>query len=404
MKKVVNLFIFSVLILQITIFAQKPYVLLLSFDGFRWDYLNRGITPNLEKIRQNGVSAISFRPSFPSKTFPNHISIITGMYPENHGIINNYFIDPFSKLKYRMNDTASIRDGRWYLGEAFWETAERNGIKTASYFWPGSEINISYRRPSYFEYYDHNRPYQQKVKGVIDWLKLPFDKRPHFITLYFHETDTYAHDYGTDSPELNNAIKFLDEFTGYLFNQLSEIKMIDSVNVIIVSDHGMTDISKEKSINIEKMLEQFNCKYEDDGPIMFIEPLANNREEVYQFLKKNENHYKVYLKEEMPEYFHFSKNPFIYSIILVADLGWSLITNKNSNWLNHTKGNHGYDNNQIEMHGIFLAIGPNFKNHYQTGTLWNIDLYPLLCKIFNISPRSNIDGKLERIEFILKEN
>lgn len=404
MKKVVNRIILIIIFTQISIFAQKPYVLLVSFDGFRWDYLNRGITPNLEKIRQEGVSAISLRPAFPSKTFPNHLSLITGMYPENHGIISNYFINPFSNLKYGMNDTASIRDGRWYLGEAFWETAERNGIKTASYFWPGSEIHISYRHPTFFEYYDHNRTYQQKIKGVIDWLKLPIEKRPHFITLYFHETDTYGHDHGTDSPEINYAIKFLDEVAGYLFNQLTEIKMIDSVNVIFVSDHGMTNISKEKSINIEKMLEQYNCKFEDDGPLMQIEPPADKRLEVYNVLKKNEKHYTVYLKEEMPEYYHFSSNPFIFSIIVVADLGWSLIGNKKSGWLNRTKGNHGYDNNQMEMHGIFLAIGPQFKQHYQTGTLWNIDLYPLLCKIFNISPRSNIDGKFERIGFILKGN
>jgi len=404
MKKLFYKLFLLLILIQISVFAQKPYVILISFDGFRWDYLNRGITPNLENIRNNGVSAISLRPAFPSKTFPNHISLITGMYPENHGIISNSFINPFNNKRYRMGDTNAVRDGRWYLGEAFWETAERNGIKTASYFWPGSEVRIPYKHPSYYEFYDHNRSYQKKIKGVIDWLKLPLSERPHFITLYFHETDTYAHDYGTNSTEINNAIKHLDNVTGYLLNELKNINMSDSINIIIVSDHGMTDISKEKSINIEKLLENYNCRFEDDGPVMMIEPPKQFLKEVYDILKKNENHYKVYLKDELPEYYHYNKHPFIFSIIVVADLGWSLIRNSKSDWLNTTKANHGYDNNQLDMHGIFLAIGPKFKKNYRTGTLWNIDLYPLLCKIFNIQPRSNIDGKLERIEFILKEN
>ena len=150
--------IFCLVIISTITFAQsKPYVILVSFDAFRWDYLNRGLSPNLEKIREEGVSALSLRPSFPSKTFPNHLSIITGMYPAHHGIILNNFTDPFDKTFYRMSDTNSVRDGRWYLGEAFWETAERQGIITASYFWPGSELKLSYRKPTYNQAYDHNR-------------------------------------------------------------------------------------------------------------------------------------------------------------------------------------------------------------------------------------------------------
>jgi ectonucleotide pyrophosphatase/phosphodiesterase family member 5 len=403
MKKYI---ISSFLLLFITFSAlsagNKPYVLLISYDGFRWDYLNRGLTPNLDKIKQNGVSAISFRPAFPSKTFPNHQSIITGMYIENHGIISNYFENPFNGKTYGMKDTSSIRDGRWYLGEAFWETAERNNIISASYFWPGSEMHLPYRHPTYFEYYDHMRPYQTKVDGIMNWLQLPQDKRPHFITLYFHETDTYGHSTGTNSKETNLAIAKLDSVAGYIFNQLNKINMADSVNVIFLSDHGMTDISPDREINIEDIVKEYNCKISDDGPFMQIEPPADKKTEVFNILKKNENHYKVYLKEEMPGYFHYNKHPFISSILLVADMGWSLISNKNSAWYKTGKGNHGYDNNQMDMQGIFLATGPDFKNGYRTGTLWNIDVYPLLCKIFNISPRSNIDGNAERIEFILK--
>ena len=176
--------------------------------------------------------------------------------------------------------------------------------------------------------------------------------------------------------------------------------MRDSVNLIFVSDHGMTEVSEERTINIEKIVGSGNCKLSDAGPIMSIEPKKENMKEVYEILKKNENHYKVYYRDEVPEYFHFNDHPFIKSIVVIADLGWSVLSNKKTD--GEGKGNHGYDNNQLDMHGIFLATGPSFKKNYHTGTLWNVDIYPLLCKIFNIYPRTNIDGKLDRIEFILK--
>jgi predicted AlkP superfamily pyrophosphatase or phosphodiesterase len=400
MKKFLPIFCLFILF-AIDINAQKPYVILVSFDGFRWDYLSRNISPNLEKIREDGVSALSLRPTFPSKTFPNHISIITGMYPSHHGIILNNFRDPWGKITYKMSDTNTTREGRWYLGEAFWETAERQGIISASYFWPGSEILLSYRRPTYNEKYVHTRPYETRVDGVINWLKLPQNKRPHFITAYFHETDTQGHDFGPNSPQLNDAIKRLDGIAGYLFKKLDEIKMRDSVDVIILSDHGMTDVSNQRIINTEKIIDDPSCKIYDDGPVQLIDAPKNKINSVYASLKKNENHYKVYLRDEVPQYFHFSDSPFISPVVVIADPGWTLITNKAGEWLDKQKGNHGYDNNQLDMHGIFLATGPDFKKGYRTGTLWNVDIYPLLCKIFGIYPRTNIDGKLERIEFIL---
>lgn len=399
MKRLSLLFLF-VFYLGFGIASPKPYVILISFDAFRWDYLNRNITPNLEKVRENGVSALSLRPAFPSKTFPNHLSIITGMYPSHHGIIANNFYDPFNKQIYRMQDTVTTREGKWYLGEAFWETAERQGIKTASYFWPGSELTDPNRRPTYRQFFDFNRPEEVRLQGAINWLKLPAEKRPHFITLYFQNTDTEGHDYGPNSPEVNEAIKKLDLITGLLFKKLDEIGLRDSVNVIFVSDHGMTEVSTEREINVEKILGQEKARLGDFGPTMMVYPTKENFQEVYDILKRNENHYKVYLRDQVPIYFHYRNNPFISPIVLVADLGWSLITNKKSDW--KEKGNHGYDNNQLDMHGIFLAIGPDFKSSYHTGTLWNIDIYPLLCEIFHVIPRSNIDGKLERIEFILK--
>jgi ectonucleotide pyrophosphatase/phosphodiesterase family member 5 len=196
----------------------------------------------------------------------------------------------------------------------------------------------------------------------------------------------------------------LDSLVGYLNAKLLKTNIKDSLNIILVSDHGMTEISKDKIISVEEMLCGFDFTMEGEGPFSLINVDSVQLMNVYKILKGNENHFKVYLKQDVPDYYHYSKNPFISPIVLIADLGWSIVNNKiiKDMQSSYSKGNHGYDNNQMDMHGIFIAQGPNFKSQYNTGTLWNIDIYPLLCKIFNISPRSNIDGNLERIGFILK--
>jgi len=391
--------LFFVIFLSINSYADRnSYVILVSFDGFRWDYLNRGLTPNLDKIANEGVRALSLRPCFPSKTFPNHISIATGMFPQNHGIISNDFENPFTKEEYGMRTTGS----KWYNGEFIWETLNRNNIRTASYFWPGSEITYSERRPNIYKSYEHKFPYYKRIDSLIAWLSLPEEKRPHFLTVYFDATDTYGHKYGPNSVEVNNTIKSLDSLTGYLVKRLEEIKMEDNVNLIFVSDHGMTEISKEKFINVEEMLKGFSVQLQNDGPVMMITTKPENREEVYNFLKKQE-HFSVYKKEEMPDYYNYNKHPFISDLILVADLGYSLLDNISIKKAEEYggKGNHGFAKDELDMHGILLAKGPEFKKGFRTGTLWNIDIYPLICNIFGIFPRSNIDGKAERIEFLL---
>ena len=396
-------FLFVLFISFTLIAGEKPYVLLISFFGYRWDYLDRGLSPNIEKFYNDGIRAMSLQPCFPSKTFPNHYSIITGMYPENHGIISNYFKDIKRNQVYRLGDSAQVRNSEWYLGEAFWETAERNRIKTASYFWPGSEVHLSYRHPSYFMEYNQQTPYKDRVDGVINWLKLPKEKRPHFITLYFEDTDNTGHDFGPDSKEVNESIVRLDNIVKYLDESLKSINFRDSINIIIVSDHGMTSTPKEKIINIESIVPDFGCKFIEPGPVMKIECDINKIEAVYQ--KLNQNDYRVFRREDVPDYFHYSKNPFISPIIIVADLGYSLVDNRTmkrsvEKW---SLGNHGFDNHASDMHGIFVANGSMFRKNYKTGSVLNIDIYPLLCKIFDIFPRANIDGDLSRIKFILKE-
>ncbi|NPV11011.1 MAG: alkaline phosphatase family protein [Ignavibacteria bacterium] len=407
MKYLTKLFLLQILILSLSLslYAQnKPYVILISMDGFRWDYIYRGITPNLNKLKDEGVHALSLRPSFPSKTFPNHYSIITGMYPENHGIIFNSFTNIFTGETYRIGDTITTRQSKWYKGEAFWETANRHNIKTASFFWVGSEQDVSYKQPTYFHPYDQKISFEERVNGVIKWLQLPENERPQFITLYFEEPDSKGHSFGPNSPETNKAIALVDSMLGLLINSLKKIEMEDKVNIIVVSDHGMTEVSDKRIIKIEEILKDYKCKFYGMGTSIMIDAEPDKLNEIYQVLKKNEKNYRVYTKENIPEYFHFSENPFILPIIVIAETGWTLVTDEyfKRGRTYSVRGDHGFDNHHLDMHGIFIAKGPAFKSGYQTGTLWNVDVYPLLCKIFNITPNNLIDGDINRIGFILR--
>lgn len=382
-------------------FAEEPYLLLISFDGFRWDYLQRGKTPNLKKFADEGVQAISLRPAFPSSTFPNHYTIITGLYPENHNIISNRIEDRYTGRVFSLVDTTQVRNSQWYYGEAFWETARRNGIITASFFWPGSELNIEYRRPNYFKYYNHKIPFDERVQQVIQWLKLPESQRPHFITLYFELIDEIGHKFGPNSKEIDSALNVIDNVFANLIENLQKINLIDSLNIIVVSDHGMTEIDTAKIIDISKQVEDETIHISAEGYIAHLSGPKRNLEAIYPKLKQREHHFKVLWKHHLPQFYHYSNNANIGDIIIIPENGWNLVASTKS-YIYNVLGNHGYDNNWMDMHGIFIAKGPAFKSNYKVGTLWNIDIYPLLCKIFKIPGRAPIDGDIERIEFILK--
>lgn len=404
MKKI-KLILLVIILSAFSIYAgDKSYVILISMDGFRWDYIHRGLTPNLNQMKEEGVYALSLRSSFPTKTFPNHYSILTGMHPENHGLISNSFLNKYTGELYRLGDTVSVRESKWYKGEAFWETANRHNITTASYFWVGSEQNIEYKSPTQFHNYEHNRPYATRVEGVLDWLKLPENERPQFITLYFDEPDSRSHRFGPDSEETNEAVALVDSMLGLLLNGIKEIGWEDKVNIIVVSDHGMTEVSEERRINIEEIVKDYKCRFDGLGPVMMIDTDEENIETVYRLLKDNEENYRVYTKENIPGFYNYSRNPFILPIIIVAEMGWSLENNSSMSRQRSysNRGNHGFEKDHLDMHGIFVAKGPAFRTGYKTGTLWNIDIYPLLCKIFNITPNYMIDGNIDRIEFILK--
>jgi predicted AlkP superfamily pyrophosphatase or phosphodiesterase len=407
MKSNINIRIITLILILCSlqlIGQQRNYTILISFDAFSWDYPDRGLTPNLDFIKENGVHALSLKPCFPSKTFPNHYSIVTGLYPENHGIIANSFTNPYNEQKYSLYDSTAKDNAIWYKGEAIWETARRQGVISASYFWPGSELNIEYRRPNYSKKFVYTTPYDERINGVLDWMQLPYEKRPHLIMVYFDATDTSGHNYGPNSKELNQSIAMQDSLIGKIFLGLKKLNLFDSTNVIVLSDHGMAQLSPDRVINIDKILAGYQFETSDKGTMMFVYPNEDEKNLVYNRLKASEQHYKTYWKKDIPDYLHYKDSPFVAEIVIIADAGYSLFDSKDLKKYSNKfpSGNHGYDPSNIDMHGIFYAIGPDFKSGYTCGTLNNIDIYPLLAKILHIFPNNNIDGKLERIEFLLK--
>lgn len=404
MKKLISLSIL-VIIFCLNLQAQKNsfYTILISFDAFRYDFTDKGLTPKINSFAVSGVKALSLKPVFPSKTFPNHISIMTGCYPQKHGIISNHFKNLSNNKMYKVGDTASVKNKDWYKAEFFWETIQKNNIKAASVFWPGSEINDIKKRPLYFNRYNQKTAPKTRVDTLISWLKLPYAARPKFLSIYFEDTDTKGHKYGPESLENRNAIKKLDDVFGYILSEISKTGIRDSVNIILLSDHGMTDISAERTINIKNIIGDFSPEINGSGTMMGLKVSKSLEDSVYNILKKSENHFDCYKKEEMSGYFNYSSNNNILPIQIVAHPGWSLINGElnKSEEEEYNAGDHGYDNSFLDMHGIFIASGPSFKKNYKTGTLRNIDIYPLLCKLFGIECKSDIDGNIDEIGFIL---
>ena len=409
MKRLFCIFLLSVFLFgnaASPLHAEKPYVLIISMDGFRWDYLDRGITPHINTMAEEGVRAIGFEPAFPSKTFPNHYTIVTGLYPQNHGLVNNRFVNPATGERYKVGDTVSVRNDKWYRGETLWATAARQGIKSASYFWPGSETHLPYKHPTYFKRYNGTIPHDQRIQGIIDWLQLPEEQRPHLLFLYFSDTDDFGHRFGPESAQINKAIKLLDDKLGLLRKKLADIAMLDKVNIILLSDHGMTKLYSDRIINLADIVDMKRHLFSGYGPLVqFFTKHSAEQNELIQKLRAKAKGYSVYTKETIPAYFHYSANSFIGDIILVADLGYSFVTGPRDyekRKKHNPRGDHGYDNRALDMQGIFVASGPAFKISYKTVTLMNVDVYPLVCNILGITPNQMIDGRLERIEQVLK--
>lgn len=399
-KFTTHLLLFTSLLLTAFSYSQSnkdTYVVLVSMDGFRWDYEKHFNLPNLKQIAKEGVHAKSMRPSYPSKTFPNHYSIVTGLYPDHHGIINNVFYDPNLKETFNLSSNAK-NDSRFYGGNPIWNVAEQQGVKTASFFWPGSDTDK--KRPSYYKQYDDKVPYETRIDTVIKWLKLPEKQRPHLITLYFDEPDHTGHGFGPLSPENEKVIIKMDSIMGQLTAKLDQLPIGKQINLIIVSDHGMAAISNDKKVAILDYLKPEWLDYKAViNPIMSLQAKPGYQDSIAAALKKVP-HIKFWRAGKLPKRLHYGTNPRVHDFVIEAEKGYSLVNKKNQNIKG---GTHGYDNKQKDMQAIFYAKGPAFKINKEVGSFQNVSVYPLIAKILDLKI-DTVDGQLSEVKSMLKKN
>lgn len=378
---------------------KSPYVIVLSMDAFRWDYPDMYETPTLDSIALLGVKAESLKPCFPSKTFPNHYSMATGLYPDHHGIVQNSFYDPELDKHYRISDRKAVENPEFYSGEPIWITAEKQGIKSGSYFWVGSETSTDGILPSYWKKYDHNFPFEQRMDSVIAWLQLPESKRPHLIMWYLHEPDGVGHEHGPEAIEIHNKVQYLDSLLAVFIRKINQLQIANEINLIFTSDHGMSNISDERNIVIKDYIpKEWINQIEGNNPSYNMDIKSEFEDPAFEILSKVE-HLKIWKHGELPERLHYGTNSRTLDFTLVADSAWSL------NWKRRNfdyKGTHGYDNDNKDMHAIFYGIGPAFKVNYNQPTFNNIDLYSLIANILNLNP-AKTDGDLNNVIEMLKE-
>jgi predicted AlkP superfamily pyrophosphatase or phosphodiesterase len=385
--------------------TPQPRVLLISLDGFRWDYLDRPGAVNLRALAARGVRAERMIPSFPSKTFPNHYSLVTGLTPEHHGLVANSMRDPELGL-FRSSDSVAQHEPRWWGGEPIWVTAERQGLRAASYFWPGSEAPIGGKRQGWWKRYNGDVPRETRVRQVIEWLALPADLAPAVITLYFSDTDDAGHRFRPASPQVDSAIARVDSAVGAILAGIDSLSLREVVNVIIVADHGMTEVSGDRLIVLDDYIDVATLDVVDWTPVSAIAPRDDNAERVYRSLAGKHPHMQVYRKGEVPARFHFNAHPRITPIVAVADEGW-VITDRASLARRGgpaavTGAAHGYDPEVVNMGAVFIAAGPGVAEGRVIAPFRNIHVYELMTRLLGIAPAPN-DGSLDSLRNVLRE-
>lgn len=379
---------------------SKPYVVLVSLDGFRYDYTKKYSAPNIAAMAAKGASAPDgMIPSYPSTTFPNHLALITGLYPEHHGIVANTFYDSARQQRYTYGDNETVRDGSWYSGVPLWSLAEQNQMRAACYFWPGSEAQIAGKRPSYYLKFDPTIPNDQRIEQVLAWLRLPAAQRPHFITLYMAEVDGAGHEHGPDSKETADAVKFVDMEVGKLIAGLDALHL--PIDLFVLADHGMESTSGGW-ITLDKFADL--SQFKSAGPLMYA-PNAADAEKAYQSLKGASDKFKVYRRADVPAELHYASNPRAGDPVVVAAGPYSIRARAPASGEPDkppSVGQHGYDPHLMpSMKALFVATGPDIRAGVTVQPFENVNVYPLIARILGL-PIGKTDGDAKLLEGILK--
>lgn len=376
-------------------------VVLISLDAFRWDYLQRRWAVNLRALAARGVHAERMVPSYPSLTFPNHYALVTGKYPEHNGIVANNMRD--SVLGgFRMSDSLAVHNEQWWTGEPIWATAERQGRRTGAFFWPGSEVGHAGVWATRWMHFNDKFPNAARIDSVLTWLTLPGSQAMSFVALYYSDVDHAGHTFGPASPQVDSAIAVVDSMIGRLVAGLAARGLTDRVNVVVVSDHGMTDVAPDHIIYLDDYISAADADIVDASELGQIRPKPGKLDAVYRALKDAHPHMKAYLKAEVPARFHYNDNPRITPIVLMSDLGWVMTSRARGAGWKPNKGAHGFDNQAFDMGASFIAAGPAFRSGYTSPPFQNVHVYDLLCRILGIRPASN-DGSPDSTRAMLRK-
>jgi predicted AlkP superfamily pyrophosphatase or phosphodiesterase len=380
--------------------GPAPALILLSFDGFRWDYDTKVPTPNIQKVIARGVRAARLIPSFPSKTFPNHYTIVTGLYPAHHGIVGNTMWDPAMEASFTMSDRAAVTDGRWWGGEPLWVTVERQGLIAATMFWPGSEAKIGGIRPRIWMPYVAPLPSDDaRVDQVLAWLDLPAAERPSLLTAYFSDADSAGHEFGPESPELRAAVTKIDGEIGRLTAGLASRGLLDRVNLVMTADHGMAATSPDRVIVLSDYVDLQSVQVVDINPTLGLIPRGPgvSVDDLMRRLATAHPHLHMYRKADTPAHWHYRDNPRIPPVTGVADEGWTVIKERPKQPQDPARnrpgvgGTHGYDPTVTAMHALFVAAGPAFRRGVTVPPFENIHIYNALATALHVRPAPN-DG------------
>ena len=382
--------------------APKQTVVMISLDGFRADYLDRAPAVHLRALAARGVRAERMVPSFPSKTYPNHYALVTGLYPEHNGIVANSMQDAVLG-HFAIGDDPAVRDARWWFGEPIWVTAEKQGLRAAAYFWPGSEAPIGGMRPTWYKKYDGTVPNAERVRSILAWLAMRPDSAPRLINAYFSDADDAGHKYGPRAIETDSAIARLDSAIGAVMDGISRLGLNGKVDLIVVSDHGMAEIHSNQLIYLDDYIALDSVDVIDWTPVAAIAPKAGRERYAYEKLKGANPHLAVYRKADVPARFNFNSGTRITPIVGIADEGWSITTHaratKAAPWT--IGGAHGYDNQLVSMGALFVAAGPAFREGLTVSPFQNVHVYSLVASILKLRP-AKTDGSLDSVRVLLR--
>ena len=373
--------------------SHAPAVVLISIDGFRNDYLDRGLTPNLSKLAATGVRAEGMRPSYPALTFPNHWTLVTGLRPDRTGIVHNIMRDPAIGA-FKAGNEDNARDARWWNGaEPIWVTAERAGLHTATMFWPGSQAAVHGVRPTHWRAYDERMPNDARVDQVVEWLASKDDIR--LATLYFELLDESGHAFGPDSPQVARDIASIDATIGRLVEELQARGLRDRVNLVIVSDHGMAEVAPGHAVAIEDMVDARVATRIANGQVVTFAPVAGRDRAAEAALLGRHDHYACWKKNAMPPQWHYGTHPRVAPIVCQMDEGWDAISREEiAKRPAHARGSHGFDPALPSMRAVFVANGPAFVPGATLPVFDNVDGYALLARLLGVAAKQN-DGSAD---------